>query len=401
MSLTGLAAWAALLWAAILLGMAVVAVVLRRRQIAEIAAMPVTPTPSLKVLLVRPCAGLEPQLEEALRSVRELRFQGALDLVMVVSDDADPALTVLNKLAPELRQPGRNVTVEVHPPRGPNRKASLFAAVCDKRLDHYDLIISADSNVDLSQLDLDKVLAPMFAKPKLGALWLPSYERVTSAQVGARASAAVLGSSLHAFSLLAGIDSAGLVGKFFVLRAASIKDIAGLDQFVDFLGEDAALSRLLRNAAWQVAPSAQVVPAYASGAEVTTAVARFARWMTVIRAQRPWLLLSYPIFFFPSFGLVALALIGLPAQPLVSGASLVLVVLGRFVVATAARHFFALPIQPWQAFKSELWAEWILLRSFGRALRSRQVLWRGQALRIRADGRLQTVESLSVTAVQR
>ena len=400
MSLTALAAWAALLWAALILGMALAAIVLRRRQIAEMAAMPVTPTTHLKVLLVRPCAGLDPQLEAALRSLSALRFQGTLDLVMAVSDDADPALTVLNKLAPELRQPGRNVTVEVHSPRGPNRKASLFAAVCDKRLDHYDVLISADSNVDLSQLDLDKVLAPMLEKPKLGALWLPSFERVTSPQVGARASAAVLGSSLHAFPLLAGIDPAGLVGKFFILRATSIKDIGGLDQFVDFLGEDAALSRQLRSAAWQVVPSAQLVPAYASGADVTTAVARFARWMTVIRAQRPWLLLSYPIFFFPSFGLAAFALMGLAAQPFVSGASLILAVVGRLVVATGARHFAGLSSHVGPALTNELWAEWILLRSFGRALRSRQVLWRGQALRITADGRLQTVESLSVAAVK-
>jgi ceramide glucosyltransferase len=110
-------------------------------------------------------------------------------------------------------------------------------------------------------------------------------------------------------------------------------------------------------------------------------VARLARWLRVIRAQRPALLATYPLVLAPLPGqLLLAAALGAPALA-------ALALAGRLVVALLARRASGLPL-PGAALDA-LVADPLLLAAWLAALGSRRFRWRGVPLRIGPGGRLE------------
>ncbi|WP_433933298.1 glycosyltransferase [Sorangium cellulosum] len=352
-----------------------------------------------RVLVVRPCAGPEPHLERTLGSLAGARLSAAARCVFAVADAGDGAFPVASAAAAALRAAGIPAEVALTAAAAPNRKAAQLAAVVARETAPFDVVLVADSDVDLAGVDLDALVHPLCdgARPApLDAVWAPPVEVAPAASLGDRASAAVLGGSLHAFPLLAGLDPRGLVGKLFAVRAPSLAAAGGFAALTAHLGEDMELSRRLlarRGARGSIAAAPLVAPSLAAGRALGDVIARYARWITVIRAQRPALLASYPALFFATPLIAALALLAAPIAPAPAAAAIAIAVASRVAVAAFAARMAGRRASLLAAAADACLADLVLGAAFFRALSTRTVVWRSGRFTIDRRGLLREAEA--------
>lgn len=331
-------------------------------------------------LVIRPCAGAEPSLAENLASTARARWGGEIRVRFAVATGDDPAAEVCETAAKSLRDNGIDARVVITGADAPNHKAAQLAAVVARETDLPATVVVADSDTDLTGLPLGALVARVESSPRAAAAWVPPVER-SARTAGDRASRALLGASLHAFPLLAGIDAGGLVGKLVAMRTDALTAVGGFDALLRHLGEDMELARAWRAMGWTVEAAPFVVPSTASGRPWSSAVARYARWMTVIRAQRPHLLPSYPLLFFGTVPWTALALL---APSRATALAALCAWSSRALVAYAGARRTGAPFSLADIARGDL----LLAAAFAQAMRARTVRWRGRALAIQRDGTL-------------
>ena len=381
---TELALGATLCWLGSI-GAVTAASVIRRTRLLTSAPRPPT---GLRVLLVRPCAGLEPHLLRTVSSVVSARHSFQLRVVLSVGNEADPALPVLHEAAASLRARGLDARACIATPHGPNHKVGQLATVVAEHGEDADVVVVVDSDVDLDDVDLDMLVSPLAENVDLGATWIPVVERDEAPTWGDRASAAVLGGSLHAFPLLGALDPEGLVGKVFAVRARALGQVGGFESLCDYLGEDMELARRLRDAGWHTTMLGTLGRSRAEGRSLSTILDRYTRWLLVIRAQRPALLASYPLLLAFTPVLVVTGLVLAMVLPS-AGAGIVLAGISlRVAIASMAARVAQRRRSAGGRLLDVVLADFVLTVAFVRALMSRQVRWRGRSLRLDQHGRL-------------
>jgi hypothetical protein len=201
-------------------------------------------------------------------------------------------------------------------------------------------------------------------------------------------SRAVLVSSFHSFPLLAGVDRRGIVGKLFAVDRRALERAGGFEALTTRLGEDVALADRLRRDGGTIAMAPIVATAAPLGRSVGETLARFTRWTAVVRSERPWLLVSYPLFVAAAPLAITIAVIGIvrgdPATAWAGFAALAV----RVALACAARRFAGLTLAPHSALCASVAADSALLASWSRALLSRRLVWRGKELALGSSGAL-------------
>ena len=375
----------ALGWSAIVAAVSLEAV---RRSLSRARPSSVIHAPHPRVLVVRPCAGDEPGLAENLASLSRAPRSFDLRVRLAVADRSDAAWSVAERAAEALRAEGLDAEVVLTAARGPNRKVSQIHEVLASDGASFEVLLVADSDLDLGSTDLDPLIAPLTGPSPRAAVWAPPAEHGAAETAGDRASIALLGASLHAFPLLAGLDRRGLVGKLFAVRRDVLDALGGFGALADHLGEDMELARLILARGGAIEDAPLVARSMATGRSMEQVVARFARWLMVIRAQRPWLLPSYPLLFFATPLIVTLALIGAPGSPQIALVAALLASLSRLGVALAAARASGRTASLRVAAVEALRGDLLLARAFARALGSRRFSWRGTALTIERGGRL-------------
>ncbi len=408
----------ALVWALATMGMAVAAIVRRRQQRRE---TPIEEAPEgTRVLLVRPCCGAEPELERCLCSAALARRSFAMDVVLSVNREGegawasegslgdDAALPTLHRASKNLRAAGLGVSIQAHPVTGENRKVTQLSGVLREQGDGYPVILFADSNVDLTNFDLDRLVVPLLERnwvalssgkrERAGARWAAFSEVSVSSDLGSRASVALLGGGMTAFALLCGLVPRALVGKLWAARADAIKEVGGMQALAGYLGEDFEMARRLIQGGWGIDVVGETAVARVSSQSLIAVVERMSRWICVIWAQRPWLMLSYPAFFFSTSllcGLAGIAVCLCPspsaAQVAIAGIAVCLAVAVRVGVAIAAQIFSGRGLSLLRLPLDVLLADFVVLIAWCRVLVSREFDWRGQRLRIDCRGRLVAV----------
>ncbi len=348
------------------------------------------------VLIVRPCAGAEPGLFARLCSTRDVRTTRPVRLRIAVATPLDPAFSITEAAAVRLREENFDAQVVVTGGGGPNRKvAQLDAVVCaESRTDDFILVV--DSDVSLERFDLDASCDLLEHDEGLGAVWCPPVDDCEVRSLGDRASQATLNGSFHAFPLLAGVEPSALVGKTFVLRREALEEIGGFGQLIEYLGEDFELSARLQKAGYRVEPSPITTHACVTERSFGTVVARIARWMTVVRAQRPLLMLSYPLFFFsaslivPAGTVIATFAYGFPARA--SAVVALCAMLTRVGLVFVARARCRQRVTILTAVIDAILGDLVTVLAFFRAFRSRRFEWRGVPLEVDRQGRLVAVD---------
>ncbi|MCS6900864.1 MAG: glycosyltransferase [Polyangiaceae bacterium] len=338
-----------------------------------------------RVLLIRPCAGHEPTLERALSSSRVLASVAPeARVVLAVASFQDNAFPVAVRVQQLLAIEGLAASVQETQATTPNAKSGQLAAVLTQEA--ADVILVADSDVELGEAELRGLLRTLSC-PKVSAAWVPPAEVGPCKTWGDRASQALLGSSLHAFPVLSGIDRAGMVGKLFAVKRTALEAVGGFEALTDVLGEDMELARRLAGRGFRVEVVPLLARSLAVGRSVGAAVERYTRWLQVIRAQRPALLLTYPLLFFPTLPLLLLS-VAAPLHPWVAWTTAVLALAGRLWVAMVARILVDRSAPRGGLGVDVMLADLLLMASFVRALSRRTVEWRGRTLAITPRGRL-------------
>jgi ceramide glucosyltransferase len=339
------------------------------------------------VLLVRPCAGDEPHLERALVSLRSAFCGSRVRCRFAIADADDAALPAARRACEALGSAGIDAEITITGAAGPNRKAAQIEAVVAQARegDVNGPILIADSDVDLAGVDLDALINPL-TSAGADAVWAPPVERDAVRTFGDRASVALLAGSLHAFPLLAALDERGLVGKLFSIRGDVLRAVGGFASLTQILGEDIEIARRIRARGGSIRVTPFAVRSLATGRSFGQVVQRYARWLVIIRAQRPWLLLSYPVLFFASPLLLALSAVAAPFAPIPAITAAVITIAARLSIAVGAARAAGRKITLSAALTDAALADLLLACAFARALRTRTVVWRSAVLTVDRSG---------------
>ncbi len=334
------------------------------------------------VLIVRPCAGAEPSLERTLSSLTNARRSFDMRCRFAIESETDAAVAAARRAVSILAKDGLDAEIVFTGGGGPNRKVAQLAAVANDA----DIIVVADSDVDLTDVDLDVLIAPVVASMSVWVAWAPPVECAEPRTWGDLASGAVLGASLHSFPILARLDPRGLVGKLFAIRRNALNTIGGFESLVGYLGEDMEIARRIHECGGRIVTVPIVARSLASGRPWPAVVARFARWLTVIRAQRTILLWSYPGLFFATWPIVVASLWLSFMEPISGFLSATLVLTTRFLIALFATHIAGRPIRFFGILRDAILADVTLACAFAHALRTRTVKWRNHVLIVDRSG---------------
>ncbi len=194
------------------------------------------------VTVLKPLAGDEPLLEEALASVCGQDYP-VFQVVFGVQNAADPALAVIERL--QARFPACDIAVVVAPGlHGANRKISNLINMLPFAA--HDVLVIADSDVHCPPDYLDRLVR---------TLAIPGTGLATTAYAGLAATpslAGVLGASHISHSFLPGALMARWLGRqdclgaTMALRRQTLDAIGGLEALADHLADDHVLGKLVQ-----------------------------------------------------------------------------------------------------------------------------------------------------------
>jgi ceramide glucosyltransferase len=350
--------------------------------------------------LLRPCEGDEPGLFENLRSSLTVSYAGPRRVLLLVPSQADPAYAVAMAVIdaarrdPDLRSVPALVLLTA--PRAlENRKvAQLASGLCHS---DEEVIVCADSDVRLQgddlQLLVDALLDEAGVGSAAGAAFAAPVE-VAPRTFWDRASSAIVGASPQSFLALYGLSAIlggapSMAGALCAFRRGALSAIGGLDGVRDCLGEDNELARRLVQAGYRIALSPRPAFCHDGGRKAGEVIARVARWLTVVRAQRPALFGSYPLLVAATPAVLLLCL--LVRSPILIGftaAFLSLRTLLAFTLRRLSLRSHGMLRGVLAAFFDVLLGECLLWLGFARASLSRTIRWRGHPFYVERGGRL-------------
>lgn len=344
--------------------------------------------------IIRPCEGIDPGLEENLLSTATAHYPAPRRVFIAVSSRRDPAFAVAERVCARATELAPDVPVSVvvtDVDSMANRKAAQLAAVYPQTT--APVIVQADSDVRLDDRSLPALLAALVADPNAGASYAPAVE-VAPVTFGDRFSAALLSSSPHALIVLGALGAATggaplVAGALLAHRREALDAIGGFPVLEPYLGEDFELGRRLHALGRSVQVSAEPARCTDCGLTLWQVAKRYARWLLVVRRQRPVLIVGNFLILTCLPILVGLTLATLalrdPYAPL-AALALVGFMLLRGGLALTARRAYGVP---GGYLRSLVWAiggESLALVSSTMALGPSTVEWRGRRFYIGARG---------------
>jgi ceramide glucosyltransferase len=346
----------------------------RRWRPARVAVSP----EDLVVSVLKPMRGLDPHLEENLRSFAALEAPEAFEVLLLVDSPDDEALPLARQL--EARFPRRvRVVVGTTPGHGNPKVASLLLGLREAR---NPMIWVTDSNTETSDTHLRAHLAAWKWAQRDGRV--PTLVHAPQGTVGGSG----LGAACERLHLptynnvyaettqVAGIDA--VIGKSLLFHRDDLARVGGLAPLGSASGEDYLLGRAFRKGGTvELAgePNRQVL-----GEDVPLSAFwhRQARWAAVRKHTSPWTF--YGLEHFTYFGLLWVWLaLGLLPWPVVAGAfAIKLAVDGALQAAYSRRaplaQLLLVPVK-----------DLVVLLAWASAFFLRQVSWRGRQLAV-GDG---------------
>lgn len=264
------------------------------------------------------------------------------------------------------------------------RAASSDEPSIDERVDSLEaspeqvvLCVDADVRVDAA------LIGSLVDELRNGAALASAAPRPSvSRSLGGRAVRGLLVQSHHAFEVI-DVMSAGaraICGKAIALSPLAAAELLKL---ADCIGEDLELSHVLHEKGLPVtlAKATATVPQPAQ-VPVGAVIERFTRWMQVLRAHRPGLFPTVPLFFAPTPVLMVLA--SVVATPSAAVALSLLVAL-RIALANRQDNRGGLRFE-WLLAEGLLWVCWLnALRQGG------TVEWRGRRFTLRSGGKMEAL----------
>ena len=197
--------------------------------------------PSVSVL--KPLHGLEPALEDNLRTLFEQRYPGPLQIIFGTSSNADPALGIVAGL--RAAHPQADVATVSNPALiGANKKLSNLSNMA--ALLAHDVVVIADSDVAWAPDTLARVVAAL-DRPGVG---LVSCRHVGRGDAGFWSRVAAMDIAYRFMPSVVLGRAIGLaqpvLGPTMALRAETLAAIGGFPAFADLLADDYEIGRAVR-----------------------------------------------------------------------------------------------------------------------------------------------------------
>ncbi len=340
------------------------------------ASAAVSPSPS--VTLLKPLAGLEPDLEENLRSFCNQEYS-RYQTIFCSLEPRDPALAVAERVAADA--PACDASVVAGGGGAPLRNPKIANVAAAMPHANGDIVIIADSDMRVEPDYLRKVTAA-FADGRTGAVTTLYGARATeslAAHVGA-----LFVNDYFAPSVLVALALQPLrycFGATMAVRRSVLDEIGGIDTIGGTIADDYALGALVSRCGYRIALASAVPLTLVSESSFAALFARELRWARTIRSVRPLgyvgTIVEYPIV----LGVIAVLL---AANLLAALALLAACVVARCALHVCAHRRLRIPglPRPWliplrEALGVMVWACGL----FGSAAR-----WRERAVSIGPKG---------------
>ncbi|MGA8153649.1 MAG: bacteriohopanetetrol glucosamine biosynthesis glycosyltransferase HpnI [Terriglobales bacterium] len=268
---SSLAYYAACLWSA--------SRFLRERKAADKS---VRPTPPVSIL--KPLRGADPEMYESFRS-HCLQDYPEYELIFGVSDPADPAIELVNRL--QLEFPERAVRlVMCRESLGANIKVSNLAQMLPEA--RYEYLIVNDSDIRVPLDYLRRVLTPL-ADPSIGMVTC-FYRGIANRTLGSRLESLGISTDFCPGVLVArqleGIKFG--LGSTLAFRRSDLQAIGGFEAVVDYLADDYELGKRIAALGRKIELSDVVVETFLPEYTRGKFLAHQLRWARTIRDSRFW-----------------------------------------------------------------------------------------------------------------
>jgi ceramide glucosyltransferase len=342
---------------------------LARLRLRETAARATPP-----VSILKPVRGRDPRFYEAIRSHATLDYPD-YQILFGVQDSADPAVADIRRLQAEF--PERDIQLVLTTRDAPNGKVAVLTELAG--LARHPILLVNDSDILVEPDYLRLIVAPL-EDPRTGVVtclyraraesWPGRWEAIG---IATEFAPSVL------VALLVGVDGFAL-GSTMLFRAAQLEAIGGFAALEGYLADDYQLGTHIARLGYRVVLSPVVVATNLSGeswGEVWRHQLRWSRTIRVSRTSGYYGYLATQATFWSVVAVVAghwwIAL-SVIAVRLMTG-----LVVGSGVLddRKVIRYWYLMPLR-------DLWgfAVWIA------GLSGDTVEWRGQKLRLSADGRV-------------
>jgi ceramide glucosyltransferase len=332
------------------------------------------------ISVLKPLAGLDPDLESHLRTFFEQDYT-AFEILFAVRSGDDPAAQVVSKLQKQHPNIPSRLIVTGEPPY-PNAKVysleRMLAAAAN------DLVVMSDSDIQVTA-DLLRTVAAEFQDQHVGLATCP-YRALPGPSFWSRLETTGMNADFWASALVArmveGVRFA--VGPTIVARRSVLESIGGFDCLKDYLAEDFVMGKFAAEAGHGVILSSYVIDHHIDSVTLGQSVAHRLRWVRSTRRSRPMGYLGQ-LFTMP----LPLALVLFFVKPgwwPVPVIAIVIRSLAAYTVSArvlkARLNWLLLPVEDLAGF-----CFW-LAGFFGNT-----ISWRGRRYRLYSDGRFDPIAS--------
>lgn len=345
-----------------------------------------TQTPPVTVL--KPVCGLDPDLFENLRSFCDQDYP-VYQVIFGVSDRADPAVSVIEKLIHSL--PEKDLSLVINDRLiGTNRKVSNLANMYE--LVKHDVLVIADSDMRVGTDYLRAVAAPLHDE-RVGAVTC-LYTGIARGGLASVLGAAFINeyflpSVLVAVSLR---DINFCFGSTMVVRRKLLEQLGGFARFSCLLADDYMLGKLVTDAGYKVCLSSYVVGNAVYEPDIRALFLHELRWAATIRMVQP---LGYSLSFITYC--IPMSLLYFAVSPyLIDGIITVAgAVLFRVLMHYAARYSLGIKghAQPWLSPLRDILCFTIWAVGFF----NRNVRWRQYKYSLKSEGQLEITEQKNLS----
>jgi ceramide glucosyltransferase len=334
------------------------------------------------VTLLKPLCGLEPNLEQNLRSFFRQKYRN-FEIVFGMRNGDDPALTVVNRVRRQFPSVPVKVVFSGEPSHANAKVCSLTKMYAAAR---YDYLVISDSDVEVTPNYLREVVAPLL-KPGVGMVTC-LYRGVATGGFWSRLEA--LGMSVE---MTAGVLAANLLegmkfalGPTMAVRRDVLDAIGGFAPLADYCSDDYLLGQKVAELGSTVVLSRHVINHIVVNRSLLSSLQHQVRWTKSTRFSRPAGHVASVLSYAMPFGLLGLAACLALKRPLAGAAFLAGAFLNRVLMAVIAG---------WGVTRDRqsLHSCWLYplrdLMGFGFWLFSffgSTILWRGERYRLLAGG---------------
>jgi len=344
----------------------------------------------LPVSILKPLKGTDPEMYESLRS-HCLQDVPEYELVFGVSDQADPAIRLIERLKMEFPHAAVRLMICARN-LGANIKVSNLAQMMLEA--KYEHVLVNDSDIRIPPDYLRRVTAPL-TDPQVGLVTC-LYRGVSGRTLGSRLESLGISTDFSAGVLAAWQLEGGIrfgLGSTLVFRRDDLKAIGGFEALVDYLADDYEIGRRIAAGGLKVRLSDVVVETYLPAYTLRQFVDHQLRWGRTVRESRRWGYLGLVLTFGVPWALLALLLSLLLSHGVLAAWALLVAVTGlRVAVAlvvgwSVLRDRQVLPLLlllPLRDVAALL--VWIA------SLAGHTVVWRGDSFKLK-DGKLTRIRS--------